>query len=257
MLTFVDVSEKSDDGIKKSLEQIYKTFGVPVGYTVEQLTELVKNSSITQINESLLNLLVAMNKLQKDETQKSNLNIAIEQLQSGNIDESLFKGLNSILLSSIPNTKIQSGSDFDLNVFSDILKKSGIAPNVIEMVNDKISTMVAPATVPTSPVAPVAPVATSTPTATTSNLPSYMRSTASSSSRTQKGGEFVLMTVISVGLLILVIVGNKEVILSTVSDILGCFSSKTTSGGKKSKRMQNKSKRHRKSRRNRKSKRRQ
>ena len=89
MSQFVDVTKKSDDDNKKSLNQIIYKFGNPIGYTVEQLTELVKNPSIMQVNQSLLNLLVAMNELQKDESQKSNLDLAIEEFKTGNIDESL------------------------------------------------------------------------------------------------------------------------------------------------------------------------
>ena len=126
MSQFVDVSEKSDDGIKKSLDQIYKTFGIPIGYTVEQLTELVKNPSIMQVNQSLLNLLVAMNKLQKDESQKSNLDLAIEQFKTGNIDESLINGLNSNLLKLMPTQQLQTGSVFNLSDLKDFLRNSGI-----------------------------------------------------------------------------------------------------------------------------------
>ena len=246
MSQFVDVSEKSDDGIKKSLDQIYKTFGIPIGYTDEQLTELVKNPSIMQVNQSLLNLLVAMNKLQKDESQKSNLDLAIEQFKTGNIDESLINGLNSNLLKLMPTQQLQTGSVFNLSDFIILLRNSGIAETVITNVEQKISPppLASPAAVAPAPAAPPA----------ASNVPSYMRSTLSSK---QKGGEIVLMTMIAVGLLILVIAGNKDAISSTVSDILSCFSSKPSSGGKKTKRMQNKSKRHRKSRRQRKSKRRQ
>jgi hypothetical protein len=251
MSQFVDVSEKSDDGIKKSLDQIYKTFGIPIGYTVEQLTELVKNPSIMQVNQSLLNLLVAMNKLQKDESQKSNLDLAIEQFKTGNIDESLINGLNSNLLKLMPTQQLQTSSVFNLSDFIILLRNSGIAETVITNVEQKISPppLASPAAVAPVAVAPPAPPAVAPPA-----VPSYMRSTASSS---QRGGEIVLMTMIAVGLLILVIAGNKDAISSTVSDILSCFSSKPSSGGKKSKRMQNKSKRHRKSRRQRKSKRRQ
>lgn len=242
MSQFVDVSEKSDDGIKKSLDQIYKTFGIPIGYTDEQLTELVKNPSIMQVNQSLLNLLVAMNKLQKDESQKSNLDLAIEQFKTGNIDESLINGLNSNLLKLMPTQQLQTGSVFNLNDLKDFLRNSGIAETVITNVEQKISPP------------PLASPAVASPAVAPPAVPSYMRSTASSS---QRGGEIVLMTMIAVGLLILVIAGNKDAISSTVSDILSCFSSKPSSGGKKTKRMQNKSKRHRKSRRQRKSKRRQ
>jgi hypothetical protein len=252
MSQFVDVSEKSDDGIKKSLDQIYKTFGIPIGYTVEQLTELVKNPSIMQVNQSLLNLLVAMNKLQKDESQKSNLDLAIEQFKTGNIDESLINGLNSNLLKLMPTQQLQTGSVFNLSDLKDFLRNSGIAETVITNVEQKISPppLASPAAVAPVAVAPPAAPAPAAPAA----APSYMRPTVSSS---QRGGEIVLMTMIAVGLLILVIAGNKDAISSTVSDILSCFSSKPSSGGKKSKRMQNKSKRHRKSRRQRKSKRRQ
>ena len=255
MSQFVDVSEKSDDGIKKSLDQIYKTFGIPIGYTDEQLTELVKNPSIMQVNQSLLNLLVAMNKLQKDESQKSNLDLAIEQFKTGNIDESLINGLNSNLLKLMPTQQLQTGSVFNLNDLKDFLRNSGIAETVITNVEQKISPppLASPA-VASPAVAPPAPPAVAPPAVAPPAVPSYMRSTASSS---QRGGEIVLMTMIAVGLLILVIAGNKDAISSTVSDILSCFSSKPSSGGKKTKRMQNKSKRHRKSRRQRKSKRRQ
>lgn len=248
MSQFVDVSDKSDDGIKKSLDQIYKTFGIPIGYTVEQLTELVKNPSIMQVNQSLLNLLVAMNKLQKDESQKSNLDLAIEQFKTGNIDESLINGLNSNLLKLMPTQQLQTGSVFNLSDLKDFLRNSGIAETVITNVEQKISPP------PLASPAAVAPVAVAPPAPPAPAVPSYMRPTVSSN---QRGGEIVLMTMIAVGLLILVIAGNKDAISSTVSDILSCFSSKPSSGGKKSKRMQNKSKRHRKSRRQRKSKRRQ
>ena len=249
MSQFVDVSKKSDDDIKKSLNQIIYKFGNPIGYTVEQLTELVKNPSIMQVNQSLLNLLVAMNELQKDESQKSNLDLAIEEFKTGNIDESLINELNSNLLKLMPTEQLQTGSVFNLSDFTDFLKNSGIAETVITNVEQKISPppLASPAAVAPAPAAPPA-----------SNVPSYMRSTLSSK---QKGGEIVLMTIIAVGLLILIIAGNKDAISSTVSNtvsnILSCFSSKPSSGGKKSKRMQNKSKRHRKSRRQRKSKRRQ
>ena len=249
MSQFVDVSKKSDDDIKKSLNQIIYKFGNPIGYTVEQLTELVKNPSIMQVNQSLLNLLVAMNELQKDESQKSNLDLAIEEFKTGNIDESLINELNSNLLKLMPTEQLQTGSVFNLSDFTDFLKNSGIAETVITNVEQKISPppLASPAAVAPAPAAPPA-----------SNVPSYMRSTLSSK---QKGGEIVLMTMIAVSLLILIIAGNKDAISSTVSNtvsnILSCFSSKPSSGGKKSKRMQNKSKRHRKSRRQRKSKRRQ
>ena len=249
MSQFVDVSKKSDDGIKKSLDQIIYKFGNPIGYTVEQLTELVKNPSIMQVNQSLLNLLVAMNELQKDESQKSNLDLAIEEFKTGNIDELLINELNSNLLKLMPTEQLQTGSVFNLSDFTDFLKNSGIAETVITNVEQKISPppLASPAAVAPAPAAPPA-----------SNVPSHMRSTLSSK---QKGGEIVLMTMIAVSLLILIIAGNKDAISSTVSNtvsnILSCFSSKPSSGGKKSKRMQNKSKRHRKSRRQRKSKRRQ
>jgi hypothetical protein len=204
-----------------------------------------------QVNQSLLNLLVAMNKLQKDESQKSNLDLAIEQFKTGNIDESLINGLNSNLLKLMPTQQLQTSSVFNLSDFIILLRNSGIAETVITNVEQKISPppLASPAAVAPVAVAPPAPPAVAPPA-----VPSYTRSTASSS---QRGGEIVLMTMIAVGLLILVIAGNKDAISSTVSDILSCFSSKPSSGGKKSKRMQNKSKRHRKSRRQRKSKRRQ
>jgi hypothetical protein len=263
-MSSVDVSDKSNDGIQKSLNQIYIKFGVPVGYTSEQLTtELVKNPFIMQVNQSLLNLLVDMNKLQEDNTQKSKLDLAIKQFTTGNIvDKLLINELSYELLKHLPNEQLQPGSVVNLEGVKKFLTNSGISDSVIIIVEQIISSDVDP------------PPASSSSSASSSSAPlpaahpRYMQPTAASSSSSahlpaaassppQHGGDIVIISIIAVGLLILVIATNKDKISNTVLNILNCFSFKSSSGGKKSKRMQNKSKRHRKSRRQRKSKRRQ
>jgi len=250
----VDVSDKSNNGIQTSLNKIFKEIGIPVGYTSEQLTELVKNPSIMQVNQSLLNLLVAMNKLQKDDTQKRNLDLAIERIKNGIIDEPLINQLSSELINYLQTEQLQQGSVVNLEGFKNFLTNSGIPDSVIINVEQIISHHFA---------LPSASSSASSPSASSSSASSspseyllrYAKPTASSIKR---GGVEPFTIVIGVIILILVIGAIKDKFSNTVSNIIkNCFSSKSSSGGKKSKRMQNKSKRHRKSRRQRKSKRRQ
>lgn len=134
MSKIVDVSDKSEEGIKKALTQIYAIIGIPAGYTDDidkQLHILVKDPNIQHVNQALLSLLVVMNKLQKDKPER--LSLAIEQIETGNIDDSLINELGTFILANMPNVP---PSDPNLNIgVIEFLKDSGaVAPRLIEEV---------------------------------------------------------------------------------------------------------------------------
>jgi len=242
MSKIVDVSDKSEEGIKKALTQIYAKFGIPAGYTDDidkQLHILVKDPNIQHVNQAFLSLLVVMNKLQKDKPEQ--LSLAIQQIKTGNIDESLIKELGTFVLNNMPNEPISSEFS-DINGFIGFIKDSGaVAPDVIEKVNKGMTifySIVVPSSTETSSTETSSTETSSTETSSTKKafVPSdtnYAKPTISSS---QKGGLDPL-TAIAIVLVIISLVavalGHKDEIKNKISNVFSCFGSKTTAGGKK------------------------